>query len=249
MMKTRDFSYFIERYNSFEMTEAERQWFLKEMDNNEQLKREVGLRRQTDEILKKSDVISLRLKLSQIEKNRQERLRARTSRRSSVIRFAAVFAGAAVITSLLLFSGRTLTSEEIIDRYYLSYEAPSAQRSMAYEANTDYILGLRYYNAHDYKNAALQFSKVLEINPDDMQTHMLSGVSNMEDKRYSEAEKSFTTVVDDNNNLFIESASWYLALCYVKTEERDKAHEMLVSIRNEGGFYSRDAKKVIRRLK
>lgn len=249
MMKTRDFSYFIERYNSFEMTEAEKLWFLKEMEDNENLKREVELRKQTDEILKKSDVISLRLKLSQLEKNRQERLKTSTLRRSSVLKFAAVFAGAAVIASLLLFSSRTLTSEEIIDRYYLSYEAPSAQRSLPYEANTDYLLGLKYYNAHDYKNAAFQFAKVLEINPDDMQTHMLSGVSNMEDKRYSEAEKSFITVIDDNNNLFIESASWYLALCYVKTEERDKAQEMLVSIMNEGGFYSRDAKKVIRRLK
>ena len=248
-METRDFSYFIERYNSFEMTGAEKQWFLKEMENNVQLKREVELRRQTDEILKKSDVISLRLKLSDLEKSKQERLRTRTTRRSSVLKFAAVFAGAAVITSLILFSGKTLSSEEIIDRYYLSYEAPSARRSLAYEANTDYILGLKYYNAHDYKNAASQFAKVLEINPDDMQTHILSGVSNMEDKKYNEAERSFTTVIDDNNNLFIESAAWYLALCYVKTEERDKAHEMLVSIRNEGGIYSRDAKKVIRKLK
>jgi len=248
-MKTRDFSYFIERYNSFEMTEAERQWFLKEMENNEHLQREVELRRQTDEILKKSDVIALRLRLSDLEKNRHERLRTRTNRRTSVLRFAAVFAGAAVITGLIIFSGQTLTSEGIIDRYYQLYEAPSAQRSLAYEANADYILGLKYYNAHDYKNAAFQFSKVLEINPDDMQTHMLSGVSNMEDKKYSEAERSFTTVIDDNNNLFIESASWYLALCYVKTEEQDKAHELLVSIRNEGGIYSRDAKKVIRRLK
>lgn len=231
------------------MTVAERQWFLKEMDNNEQLKREVGLRKQTDEILKKSDVISLRLKLSHIEKARQERLRTSMIRRSSVLKYAAVFAGAAVISGLLLFSGRKMTSEEIIDRYYLSYEAPSSQRSLSYEANTDYILGLKYYNAHDYKNAAFQFAKVLEMNPDDMQTHMLSGVSNMEDKKFSEAEKSFTTVIDDNNNLFIESASWYLALCYVKTEEGDKAKEMLVSIRNEGGIFSRDAKKIIRRLK
>lgn len=82
-----------------------------------------------------------------------------------------------------------------------------------------------------------------------MQAHLLSGVSNMEESKYVEAEKAFTTVIDDNNNLFIESAQWYLALCYVKTEEKDKASQLLMSIRNDGGIYSREAKKVLRKIK
>jgi len=248
-MKTKDFSYFIERYNSFEMTESERLWFLKEIEGNEQLKREVNLRRHTDEILKKQAVISLRTKLSDIDKNRQEGKRNSTIRRMAILKYAAVFAGAAVVTSLILFTGQTLTSEEIVNQFYKTYEAPSSQRSAASEANTDYILGLKYYNAQDYRNAASQFAKVLELNPDDMQIHLLSGVSNMEEKQYNEAKKSFTTVIGDNNNLFIESARWYLALCYVKTEENDRASQLLVSIRNNGGIYSKDAKKVLRKLK
>jgi tetratricopeptide (TPR) repeat protein len=70
----------------------------------------------------------------------------------------------------------------------------------------------------------------------------------MEEKMYNEAEKSFTTVIDNNNNLFIESARWYLALCYVKTEDIDKAIPLFQSIRKEGGLYSKDAKKVLRKI-
>lgn len=245
---TKDFSYFIERYNSFEMNEAERQWFLREMDGNEHLKKEVHLRRHTDDILKKQAVMSLRTKLSVLDKTRLERERNNALRRRSVIRYAAVFAGAAIVTGLILFTGQTGTSEEIINRYYKAYEAPSAQRSTITEASADYILGLKYYNAKDYRNAASQFARVLERNPDDMQTHLLTGVSNMEEKQYNEAKKSFTTVIDDNNNLFIESARWYLALCYVKTEEKDKALQLLAVIRDEKGLYSKDAKKVLRKL-
>lgn len=248
-MKTKDFSYFMERYNSFEMTESERQWFLRELEGNEQLKKEVKLRSHTDEILKKQAVMSLRTTLSGIDKNRLERKKNSTFRRMAIIRYAAVFAGVAIVTSLILFTGQTLTSEEIINRFYKTYEAPSAQRSAVSEAGTDYILGLKYYNAQDYRNAASQFAKVLEYNPDDMQTHLLSGVSKMEEKQYNEAKKSFTNVIDDNNNLFIESARWYLALCYVKTEENVRASQLLVSIRNDGGIYSKDAKKVLRKLK
>jgi len=248
-MKTNDFSYFIERNNSFEMTDSERQWFLREMEGNEQLKKEVVLRRNTDDILKKQAVISLRTKLSELDKNRYERKRSSTLRRITILKYAAALAGVVVITSLFFFTGQTLTSEEIISQLYKTYEAPSAQRSAASVANTDYILGLKYYNAQDYRNAASQFAKVLEHNPDDIQTHLLSGVSNMEEKQYNEAKKSFTTVIDDNNNLFIESARWYLALCYVKTEENVRASQLLVSINNEGGLYSKDAKKVLRKLK
>lgn len=248
-MKTKDFSHFIERYNSFEMTESERQWFLMETDGNEQLKKEVDLRRHTDEILKKQTVILLRTKLADLDKNRLERKRNNAFRRRAVINYAAVFAGVAIVTSLILFTGQTLTSEEIISQFYRSYEAPSAQRSVVAELNTDYILGLKYYNAQDYSNAASQFAKVLERNPNDMQTHLLSGVSNMEVKQYNEAKESFTTVIDDNNNLFIESARWYLALCYVKTEDKERASQLLVSIKNDRGLYSKDAKKILRKLK
>ena len=37
-MKTIDFSYFIERYNAGEMSESEKQWFLKELEGNEKLR-------------------------------------------------------------------------------------------------------------------------------------------------------------------------------------------------------------------
>lgn len=248
-MKTKDFSYFIERYNALEMSDSERQWFLMEMEGNEQLKKEVDLRRQTDDILKKQAVMSLRHKLSEIDRDRFERKRSRTLSRMSVIRYAALFAGVVVVTSLILFSGQSLTSEEIVSQFYKSYEAPSAQRSVNSEANPNYILGLKYYNDRDYSNAASQFAKVLESNPYDMQSHMLSGVSSMEEKQYNEAKISFNTVIDDNNNLFIESARWYLALCYVKTEDKERASQLLLLIKNDGGLYSKDAKKVLRKLK
>jgi len=56
-MKTIDFSYFIERYNAGEMDDAEKQWFTKELNDNEKLRKEVELRRTTDTILKNQDLM------------------------------------------------------------------------------------------------------------------------------------------------------------------------------------------------
>jgi hypothetical protein len=76
-MKTIDFSYFIERYNAGEMDEAEKQWFRKELMDNERLRKEVELRNRTDTVLKNQDLINLRNKLNTIEKQREQPIPAR----------------------------------------------------------------------------------------------------------------------------------------------------------------------------
>ena len=70
-MKTIDFSHFIERYIAGEMSEEEKAWFERELLGNESLSAEVELRRKTDIVLKNQDVVSLRNKLSQIDKRRR----------------------------------------------------------------------------------------------------------------------------------------------------------------------------------
>jgi hypothetical protein len=56
-------------------------------------------------------------------------------------------------------------------------------------------------------------------------------------------------VINDKNNLYIDQAQWYLALCYLNTNETDKAKQLFKSIENENGLYKNDAKKIIRGLK
>jgi hypothetical protein len=90
---------------------------------------------------------------------------------------------------------------------------------------------------------------VVESNPKDMSANLLNGISNYEDKKYREAKQSFGMVIDDNNNLYVDQAEWYLALCYLQTDENDKAMKLFEIIRNEGGFYSKDAKKYIRKMR
>jgi tetratricopeptide (TPR) repeat protein len=249
-MKTIDFSHFIERYIAGEMSEEEREWFEKELISNTNLSYEVELRRKTDMVLKSQDVISLRNKLSQIEKNRQvSEVPVRRSKRPVYIRYAAIVTALALIGSIAVYTGRNSGTDELISRYYKPYDPPASQRSGQVGVNDDFTLALEFYNTNDYENAARFFSKVVESNPKDMQSVLLNGVSNFEDKKYPEAKMSFTTVIDDNNNLFIETAEWYLALCYIKTNDKEKAANQLKKISKEGGTYCKDAKKILRKLK
>jgi TolA-binding protein len=248
-MKTIDFSYFIERYIAREMSDAERIWFEKELEDSENLRKEVNLRKQTDEVLHNKDIISLRNKLSNIEKLRVVPVPEKRIRKSVYLKSAVVVAIIVLTGSLAIFPGRNLNNDEILSRYYKEYKPASPQRSLEIKTDDNFTQAKEYYESHDYKNAALYFSKVVESNPKDMSATLLNGISNYEDKKYREAKQSFGIVINDNKNLFVDQAQWYLALCYLQTDENDKAIKLLETIRNEGGYYSKDAKKIIRKIK
>lgn len=247
-MKTIDFSYFIERYNAGEMSDSEIKWFQKELEGNEKLRRETILRKKTDLILDNQDVMSLRNKLSSIEKRRESNIPVENRSKRSPMKYAAVIAGLVVFGSIALFSGKNLSNEEIIDQYYKAYEPITNQRSLLTESNNDLDLAMEYYSAHDFKNAAILFSKVVISNPKDMQSTLLNGISNFENKEYPEAKQSFGNVIDDNNNLYIDQAEWYLALCYLNTNELVKAKQLFEAIKQEEGVYKNDARKILRKM-
>jgi tetratricopeptide (TPR) repeat protein len=231
------------------MNNDELQWFTKEIEGNEKLRAEVNLRKRTDVILENHSIISLRNKLAELEKQRAANIPEKSSGKPTYIRYAAVFSILVIIGSITLFTGRNLTSDEIMNRYYKTYEPATGQRSLQSETNADFTLALEFYNTHDYAKAAVLFNKVVENNPKDMQSTLLSGISNFENNKYPEAKRSFGNVISDNDNLYIDQAEWYLALCYVKTNDREKAIQQFEMIRREGGFYRNDAKKILRKLK
>lgn len=248
-MKTIDFSYFIERYNAGEMNEAEKTWFLKELDNNEKLRKEVELRKKTDMVLKNHNVIQLRNKLTEIDRIRAAEKPVKNPVKRMPLRYAAVIAGLMLVGSITLYNGRSMATDEILDRFYKSYEVTSPSRSQQAILNSDYSTAIEYYNIHDYSNAALYFSKVVDSDPRFMESTMLNGVSNFEVRNYPDAKSSFIKVIDNNDNLFLEDAQWYLALCYLKTNEQRKAYDQLNAIERSESIYKRDAKKIMKKMK
>jgi len=248
-MKTIDFSYFIERYNAGEMSDTEKEWFLKELEGNSKLRNEVDLRKRTDEILKKQDVLSLRNKLSQIEQNRKEVSKQVSGHGKAYIRYAAVIAALVLIGSITMLTRKNMSNDEILNHYYKAYEPPTSQRSAQAAPDADFTLALELYNTHDYGKAAILFNKVLENKPNDMQVVLLQGVANFEEKNYPEAKQSFDKVIDNRDNLFVDQAQWYLALCYLQTNETEKAKKLFKMIGNENGIYRNDAIKIFKGLK
>lgn len=247
-MKTIDFSYFIERYIAGEMKEAEKVWFEKELDSRPSLKAEIDLRKRTDEVLRNQDVLNLRNKLAEIEKQRASTEPMRKRKSFVLIRNAAAIAIVATLGTILFSGLGTKSTDDLIAKYYSRYETISSTRSVSGVINSNYTTAMEYYNVRDYKNAALFFNKAIGSDNQQIESTFMHGVSNFEDKNYPVASESFTKVIENNDNLFIEDAELYLALCYLKTDNSVKAETLLRKISESSSLHSKKAVRLLKKL-
>ncbi len=129
-MKTVDFSYFSERYLAGEMNEAEKEWFRNELGKNEKLREEITLRQNINSALRNHEVIQLRSKLSAIAKKKAEEEAAKKPRKNRTLTRAAIFTGLILCGSLALLNTKNMTTEEVFERYYTTYDVTTPSRSV-----------------------------------------------------------------------------------------------------------------------
>ena len=243
-MKTIDFSYFIERYNAGEMNQTEKTWFEKELEGNESLHKDVLLRKKTDIILERHDIISLRNKLTLIEKSRKDEMVKSVILKTPRFRYAAIFAGLAIIGSLLFFSFKNQSPDTIYKRYYQVYENPGTSRS----GETSYAEAINYFNKREFGKALAGFQAYLKNNPGSAQYEFLSGVSNMEIRNFPDAQLLFNKVINREANFYKEDANWYLAMCYLATSDKAMAKNQLRKIAASESIYKKKARKILRHI-
>lgn len=248
-MKTIDFSYFIERYNDGEMDLIEKKWFEKELIGNDTLQRELNLRKRVDNALIQHDLISLRNKLSTLEKTRKEKVVASPGKKAIGIRFAAAIAALMVIGSMyLLFSGSS-NPESLYNRYFETYSLSNTSRSVEAGQVSQFTAGLQLYHEKDYGGAAAMFRDYLKNKPKDINAQFIYGVSEMENRNFPDAKSAFRKVIDNNNNYFIDNAQWYLSLCYIRTDDKSEAKKQLDAIIKSESIYKVKAKRLLRKIR
>jgi len=247
-MKTKDVNNAIENWLGGHADRSAQQWLTNEMKKDAALAREVTLRRKTDEILSGRDVIDLRNKLAVIEMRRRN---AGTVRKTVIktTRYAAAVALVAILSAAVYLTVRpAATPEGLYSEYYSRYESPGAVRSVVSSDNTLMENAIASYTAREYEKAIVYLEQVINNGQDDMESVFMHGMANMEVKNYPAASGSFTRVIEHNDNLYLEDASWYLGLCYMMTDNKDKAVKQFRSIASSKSRYSRQAARLVRRL-
>lgn len=245
-----NYSEFIERYIDGEMTGQELIWFEKELDSNEWLQKEVKLRKKVNHAILDESSMKFRDELEDAYAVYMNDSKGSSNRKSKFIVTGSVLISVlAGVILILNLTGKQYTNEQLFDKYYESYESNTTFRSADDGLNSDLVLAMQFYVDKDYNEALKLFESILLADPSRIGLNFYSGISRMEIKEYELAGKSFGKIIDDRYNMYIEQAEWYLSLCYIITDQDDKAIPLLEKIVNGNGYYHKEAGSILRKFK
>ena len=137
---------------------------------------------------------------------------------------------------------------EVITRHYKTYQAIAAVRSVNGTSNELFASAMASIKAKDYQAAIDKLETLVGSDATNIESTFMLGVANMEIKQFDKAETSFQSVVGQNDNLFMEDASWYLGLCYMMTGENDKALRQFEVIAASKSKYNKEARRLARKI-
>jgi len=245
-----DYSRFIERFLKDEMSLEERNWFEKEIEGNHALKNEIEFRRQVESVLSDKDMIELKAQLDQIHQEIYEVTEKGKGTIRKIYQRVYVAAGSLVIFALLLavfITNRNYSNEKLIDLYYQPAKV-SVNFRAGIPGQDKLAKAMQLYESKQFDKAIILFESVLKEDGSKIGLNLYSGISYMELEKYSDANKKFQNILDNKPNAFVESATWYLGMCYILIDERDKAADQFEILANREGYYQNNAKNILKRI-
>ena len=238
-----------DRYLDGELGDQERQWFEKELLLNPDLAKDVELHREVNQAIRETDVMNFRNKLDEIHASIEPEYKQSTARKVMQSKYARIAAASvAILLSVGLFLSNMLNqpvnTDKLFQRYY---EVPVLSGTVRSDAAVDklFLDAVTHFNNEQFTDAATLFEQVVIIDRDNMKAHLAAGISNIEVNQTEKAERSFETVIDQKDNLYVDQANWFLALCYLKTKDLENAKMQFETISSDDRSFKHDEAKLI----
>ena len=114
-------------------------------------------------------------------------------------------------------------------------------RSVELNTNSALNEAFAYYKIKDYNNALSYFNSL----ENQITARFYSGICYIELENYDKAIESFEFVIEDNDNLFIEQADWYLGLIYLMDNQKSEAIMQFEKISASDSYYVKQANDIL----
>lgn len=248
-----NYSRYVDRYLDGVMSPEEVDWFEKELDNNPGLYNEMDLQRKIHLAITSQELIDLEAQLDTIYKDNYRTFSKIAHIPQKTRRIIAFSGAAAIVIAIIGFVAANLfrasTSEaELYAAYYKPAEINLSFRSAEDMVDSDLRSAMALYEQQEYAKAINLFEKILEGDESRIGLNLYSGISYMEIQEYALANSKFRKIIDHKANAFLESAEWYLGLCYLMTSEKEKAEEIFREIASGSGYYRKEAKRILKMI-
>lgn len=248
----------IERYNNGELKGEELEKFESRMKNDPEFAIEVKLHREIDEFLRnRFEYIQKRKQLDQIYeevifKKRKSDTKAFILNKSLSLKWYYKLTASIVllvgIAAILFFSLRPTRNERLYSQYFMPYEVSRTVRGNVQPSESLFDKAMDAYENNDYKTSYSLLNEVCLSDQDNTEVCFFKGISAMKIEKFDEAIASLIEANADNSSLYYEETKWYLALCYIKVYELNKARELLEKIVISDSYHKKDALNLLNDL-
>jgi tetratricopeptide (TPR) repeat protein len=225
--------------------------FEAELLMNTGLASDVAFHREIDRASAEGDIIALREQLrgiSRAEEERGSQVLGLSPRRKSLLWYAAASSIILMIVFTSLLRNKSYTSQQLYATYYQPYHGGTNVSRSSGSATGAMNTALRQIESGDYAGALGSLSAVPEGAQDGFSVSFYRGVAYQELGEYNRAIGSFSQVVSDGDNLLVEQSQWYIGLCYLRLDERERAMNQFRTIVRGKGFYHGQSKKILQQL-
>jgi tetratricopeptide (TPR) repeat protein len=244
-----NYSRYVDRYLDGVMSDSEQIWFEKELDDNAALKSELAMQQKIKTVLQDTGVLDLQVQLDEIYKKTYNPWKDAISIKSTPMRvLAGIAAGIIIAVVLVTTLSRKTTSQDLFAEYYKPAEINMNFRTAEDIVDSELRKAMVFYESKNYNQAIVLFEKILKSDNTRVGLNLYSGISRMEINQYDEANRNFSKIIDHKANAFVESAQWYLGLCYIMTNEVDRARDVFTSIVKSDGYYKKDARRILKKI-
>lgn len=114
----------------------------------------------------------------------------------------------------------------------------------------DYLdKSLNYTNRGKWKQALSRFNEIIKNYPDDVNARFYAGWCYYNLGQYNDACVNFSACLQLEFSNFNDEAEWYLAESRLANGDKSSAKELFIKIKNQKGFYSKQAEKVLKTWK
>ncbi|MCE1198495.1 MAG: hypothetical protein LWW85_05955 [Marinilabiliales bacterium] len=242
----------IDGYIHDDLDEMEIADFEEELFANSGLKADLAFHKELDTALSETDVMALRNNLQQIARTEQNRSSEKLGISPPAKKKIYWYAAASVVVLLLAFATllkqKEVNPDQLYASYYQPYAGPTFVARSAASPTSFLNKALKEIQNKNYPGALALLEKAKPEDQEGFAVNFYSGVAYQELGKYQMAINSFEAVVNQGDNLLIEQSEWYIGLCYLRTEERDKAISQFRSIVSRNGYYSNKSARLLKYL-
>ena len=232
----------IEQFLADEMAPTERSAFIKELKMNPDLAEELKFSQSIDAALLRDDILEIRKQLITASKNEKPVKRLKTIKWWYAA--ASVVVVFALSTTLYFQNKHNVSNDSLFSQYYSSENIIDQTRG-----DENIVEAVIKFQQKDFVAASGLFNKILLKDNSNIAVWFYYGIANIETKNYNNSIKAFNTIIAQNDNLYIEHAEWYLGLCYLKNNQKDKAIDQFVLVAtNPDNFHHQEANNILEKL-